>query len=162
MRNNVLVSDETYYRNFILRFCRLCIILYHRYFQARGPNARGNLPGLPTKAGIIWGTMGPPHHSQVRPELKSSTGGVITTSIPFMVTTDPYNLRERLRELREADLRQAVSAELPPRDESPTYGNCTEHPGIAAYVVNSTLCGLVIQCRFTDFLLPLESTGAAP
>ena len=110
-------------------------MVHDKYFKDRDTTDEGHIPGLPTMACIIWGDVGPSFHSEIQPELKvDNIGGAITTSIPYMVSTDPTNLRAALRKLRSQDLQSALPGVLFPKrtkDRDGTqWGDCAEHPGI--------------------------------
>ena len=140
------VSDTRYFKDLFLRFCKICIILHGEYFKGSDSKGSERIPGLPSMACIIWGDVGPSFHSEVQPELtEDSIGSVITTSIPFMVSIDPTNLRDALRKLRSQDLQSALPGVTFPvrtkKDDKTQWGDCAEHPGVAVYFI-SPFCSL--------------------
>lgn len=136
---NISREDENFYQNLILKFCKICIILQDTFFvDTKKQNISA---GIPTMACIMWGDIGHPHHSRVRPELKGegNQGHVLSTSIPYMTFLDKNRLRTQLRRLREDDLQQALPSgvSLPVLDKSPSWGNCAEHPAVTLWVVSA-------------------------
>lgn len=144
---NIPPENSQFYKALLLRFCRLCIILQERFFL-NPDDPEDKYRGIPTMACLMWGDMGRPHHSKVRPELKGegNQGHVITTSIPYMTFYDANRLRGDLCRLRANDLKGALpSVTLPVHDTPPTWGHCAEHPGVAVCVlVSRTSIGMAL------------------
>lgn len=138
-RRDTSLPEEDFYKTLILKFCKLCNILHAaRFYDEEHDNNKHYTPGIPKMACIIWGDMGPPHHSELRIPLQGGRGYIVTTSIPYMVGFDAVNMRGQLLNLRANDLQNALhgfpGVVLPERTQKPTWGHCAEHPGVTVYV----------------------------